>query len=194
MEFTVITPEDFKTTSWSGGTTTQLYIDPPTADYAKRDFNFRLSSASVEIEKSDFTRLPGVSRKIMVLDGKIIITHENQYAKTLNKFDTDAFKGDWKTTAEGTCTDFNLMTTGKTQGALFALIIKKPEVEEIVIDDSWNWLFFYVFSGKVSVNMESEMPILKEGHLLAVNKLTSERVHVNAIENSEVVVVAIATI
>ena len=83
MEFTIHTPKDFKNTNWSGGTTTQLYIYPPTADYAKRNFKFRLSTAKVEAEKSDFTSLPGISRQLMILDGDLTITHQKHYSKTI---------------------------------------------------------------------------------------------------------------
>ena len=191
MVFHILTAKDFKTTNWSGGTTTQLFIYPPTADYAKRDFNFRLSSARVEVEKSDFTALSGVSRKIMVLDGMITINHENHYTKTLNKFDSDAFEGDWKTSAEGTCTDFNLMTTEKTRGELTAFIIKESEFKKLPIDEIWNWLFIYVTLGKVSVDLDNEKLLLKQGNLLVVNDMESKTIHFSGIENSELVVVEI---
>ena len=34
------------TTRWSGGTTTEFYIDPPGSAYARRDFAVRISSAT----------------------------------------------------------------------------------------------------------------------------------------------------
>ena len=58
MTFTLLTPADYLTTSWSGGTTTQLTIAPAGAVYADRDFLWRVSSATVELDESDFTALP----------------------------------------------------------------------------------------------------------------------------------------
>ncbi|MDF1551007.1 MAG: HutD family protein, partial [Bacteroidales bacterium] len=104
MEFTIYKPEDFKTSTWSGGTTTQLFIYPSSADYLKRNFDFRISTAKVTVAKSDFTSLPEISRKIMILEGEITIQHQNRYSKQLKKFDIDEFEGDWKTSAIGTCT------------------------------------------------------------------------------------------
>ena len=50
MEWKLLTKEDYVTTTWSGGTTTQLAIAPEGAVYADRDFLWRLSSAGVELE------------------------------------------------------------------------------------------------------------------------------------------------
>ena len=108
MKTTILTPQQFTTSEWSGGSTTQLYIFPATATYAARDFELRISTAKVEVAASTFTALPGVQRKLMILEGAITITHEGQYSKHLKPFEVDEFSGDWKTTAVGTCTDFNV--------------------------------------------------------------------------------------
>ena len=50
MEWKLLTKEDYVTTTWSGGTTTQLAIAPEGAVYADREFLWRLSSAGVELE------------------------------------------------------------------------------------------------------------------------------------------------
>ena len=47
MKWELITQEQYVTTLWSGGTTTQLAIAPEGAVYADRDFLWRLSSAKV---------------------------------------------------------------------------------------------------------------------------------------------------
>jgi len=110
MGYSIITSHYLQPVSWSGGTTTELFIFPLTSDYHKRNFQFRLSTATVEKDKSDFTRLIGISRKLMVLDGKITLNHKDHYSRQINKFDVDEFEGDWKTSSIGKCTDFNLMT------------------------------------------------------------------------------------
>ena len=45
-----LTQADFVTTEWSGGTTTQLAISPERAAYGDREFLWRLSSATVELD------------------------------------------------------------------------------------------------------------------------------------------------
>ena len=69
MEWKLLTREDYATTNWSGGTTTQLSIAPEGAVYADRDFLWRLSSATVEDGESEFTPLPDYNRWILLLDG-----------------------------------------------------------------------------------------------------------------------------
>jgi len=63
-EVKLITKEQQKTSKWSGGTTTQLAIYPEDADYGKRNFTWRLSTATVEAAESVFTSLPGIDRII----------------------------------------------------------------------------------------------------------------------------------
>jgi len=187
MDFTIITAENFKTNNWSGGKTTQLFIYPSTAEYQQLDFNFRLSTAKVENEKSVFTSLPGVSRKLMILDGEIIINHENHYTKHLSKFEMDAFEGDWKTTAVGKCTDFNLMTTGKTTGELAAVSVEKNQFTFYNINNAWQWLLIYVFCGKVNVFIDTISHALIKDNLLVINKLETLSLKIEGVENSELI-------
>ena len=121
MKITILTQHNFQTSKWSGGTTTQLYIYPAHSSYADKNFDLRISMAKVEVEESSFTSLPGVYRKLMILEGAITIHHEGQYSKQLKPFDVENFKGDWKTTSLGICTDFNVMTTGEKQSELYHL-------------------------------------------------------------------------
>ena len=41
------TCEDYLSTKWSGGQTTELLVEPDSSSLAKRDFDFRLSTATV---------------------------------------------------------------------------------------------------------------------------------------------------
>ena len=55
------------TTRWSGGNTTEFYIFPQDSTYAQRDFQIRISSATVDDPESDFTLLPDFNRIICPL-------------------------------------------------------------------------------------------------------------------------------
>ncbi|MGV3631522.1 MAG: HutD family protein [Bacteroidota bacterium] len=98
-----------QTKTWSGGTTTELFIFPPTSSYAERNFDFRISTATVETEHSLFTDLTGFSRYLVILEGEMLIRHENRYEKHLGTFDFDTFEGSWKTESEGKVRDFNII-------------------------------------------------------------------------------------
>jgi len=188
MAFSIIKAENFNTSNWSGGTTTQLYIYPKTADYKNKTFDFRLSTARVDIEKSEFTPLPGVSRKIMILDGQIVISHKDHYSKELKKLDTDEFQGDWQTSSIGTCTDFNLMTTGTTKGDLSALVLREKQALEYLIEKDYSSLLIYLYSGKISFNMDHESDILNQGELLVLHNMEIEALQFSAHESSELII------
>jgi len=78
----LLTPaHEQNTTLWSGGTTTQLCIYPYAATYTGRDFIFRISTATIESEESVFTKLPGYTRILMLLEGHTSATR----GSTVNK-------------------------------------------------------------------------------------------------------------
>ena len=105
--------EDYKTSAWAGGTTTELFIWPIGADYAKREFAFRISSATVELEESDFTPLMGVARWITPLSGGFTLTHPGKAPVKMAPLDTPyPFSGEEATHCVGQATDFNLMLKG----------------------------------------------------------------------------------
>jgi environmental stress-induced protein Ves len=136
--------------SWSGGTTTQLFIYPEHTEYAKRDFMFRISTATVETERSTFTSLPGFSRILMILKGELTIHHVGQYDKKLLPFETDMFDGSWRTSAEGLVTDFNIMFAQDQNASLTAHHLKAATVQILTPDTSFS--FGYLVSGKALIN------------------------------------------
>lgn len=105
-----VTPDTYIISDWSGGKTTQIAIDPPTALYADRAFNFRLSSATVTLEESDFTPLPDYSRIIAPIEGQLSLTFNGGEAIVLNEMELCRFDGAWQTRSRGKVTDYNLMT------------------------------------------------------------------------------------
>lgn len=139
------------TSHWSGGTTTQLFIYPEEAEYKKQNFKFRISSAKVEVDESVFTKLEGIQRHLMVLDGELRISHKGHHGKQLSPFEVDSFKGDWETEAQGCVTDFNLMLSSDMTGRLEHVRLDGQENYTI---DSINSEFVGVFVWKGSVFLE----------------------------------------
>ena len=115
MRILHLTQKDYKTSAWSGGTTTELFIWPQGADYAKREFAFRISSAVVELEESDFTPLMGVERWITPLAGGFTLTHPGKAPVVMGPLSEPyRFSGEEATHCVGRATDFNLMLKGVT--------------------------------------------------------------------------------
>ncbi len=106
------------TSIWNGGTTTEIAIHPKNAVYSRRDFVWRISSACVESEESEFTILPGICRLIMVLEGNLTLEHEHHHSVRLEPFQQDAFAGDWMTRSRGRARDFNIMLSGSCTGQM----------------------------------------------------------------------------
>jgi uncharacterized protein len=180
------------TTSWSGGTTTQLFIYPENANYQERNFLFRISTATVETEESVFTKLPGISRQIMILAGTLKLEHTGRYTKILQKFETDSFEGDWETRGYGKVTDFNLMTTGKLQGTIYGTVMKKDETIQFQSIQQEQFVGLYVLKGIIEVLSGGLSLIGHEGDfILAMTGENVKRMTVCATEESEIAIARI---
>lgn len=118
MRFKVFKDEDHKISEWDGGKTKELAIFPETAEYAERNFIWRLSSATIEREEARFSELPDYDRVIMVLEGEVVLSYENQRVARLQRLEQDRFDGGWKTTGFGKITDYNLMVRKGNEGYL----------------------------------------------------------------------------
>lgn len=57
----------YKTTKWSGGQTQEIYIFPGNSSYHSKDFEFRISTATVSKAGAPFTPLLGYHRILMPL-------------------------------------------------------------------------------------------------------------------------------
>lgn len=134
MEVEIRESSQYKTTDWSGGRTTELYIFPEDGDYAQREFLIRISSATVENGESRFTKLPGIRRELMILEGEMGLVHEGQRSREMKPYDVDSFLGSWDTVSFGTSPvrDFNLMAKESMETSMTF------EQVETVKEFSWN--------------------------------------------------------
>lgn len=113
MRILHLTKKDYKTSAWSGGTTTELFIWPAGADYSKRAFSLRISSATVDLPESDFTPLSGVERWITPISGGFTLTHPGKSPVIMPPLAAPyRFSGEEATHCVGMATDFNLMLKG----------------------------------------------------------------------------------
>ncbi len=185
MKVQLLPSKSFNTNVWSGGTTTELFIFPSTANYAARNFDFRLSTATVEVETSEFTALPGIARKLMVLEGKTTLTHQNHHTAKLAKFAVDTFLGDWKTTSAGKCTDFNVMTRGEIESKISGFEIQKDATRNYQLQENCTWLFVYVFNGEI--NLRNQNISAKKGDLFVLENPTQSTLNLKSAKDSELV-------
>lgn len=179
----------FHTIDWGGGKSTELFIFPENANYAKREFDFRLSTATVEIEESLFSPLEGVDRKLMILEGEMHLYHENHHEKLLKKYDVDEFHGGWKTRSEGKCVDFNLMLKNGTKGSVKGLSLEKGASQNGHFFGSH--FFIWIYSGEIELEHENQSKILKKMELIHLCESTNKNISFKAKQSSEIVIVEI---
>lgn len=176
MNLKILKKADFTTTKWSGGDTTQLYIYPEDGSYAERNFLFRLSSATVTDEKSTFTKLDGVSRKLMVLAGEMKLEHLGRYSKVLREFEQDSFMGDWDTVSYGKVIDFNLMTKEGCTGRLENIkVASGSEVTlELTHNESSNVIrALYPVGNSIKLLFGEKEIVVEEKNLLIIEQTKS---------------------
>ena len=166
---TLLRAKDFQVSDWSGGKTKQLYLSPPTGHYSKRDFDYRLSTATVELAESQFSDLSGFHRILMSLDHTLHLHNASRQEKTvLAPFTPYIFEGSDSITSRGTCTDFNLIYSDHYQGQMLAI----SDREELSQDETIQ--FIYALSDLMVTGTGLSSLNLETGQLLIVEKETQE--------------------
>lgn len=172
FDINIITKEQQKTNTWAGGTTTQIAIYPDDSNYIDRDFLWRLSSAVVELEESNFTRLPGFDRHLMVLEGELKLVHSEHHSVILMQYEQDSFKGCWDTVSFGRARDFNLMLKEGVKGRLEHYISAVGQRFGIKLEKECQRQGFfacYCYKGQISIEVMGKFEALEEGDLMLIS-------------------------
>ena len=166
---TLLRAKDFQVSDWSGGKTKQLYLSPPTGHYGKREFDYRLSTATVELAESQFSDLSGFHRILMSLDQTLHLHNASRQEETvLAPFTPYFFEGSDSITSRGTCTDFNLIYSDHYQGQMIAI----SDREELSQDEAIQ--FIYALSDLMVTGTGLPSLNLETGQLLIVEKEAQE--------------------
>ena len=111
MNIRILDPASRRVTNWSGGTTTELYLYPSDGSYAERRFLFRISSATIDVPESRFTRLEGVTRYLTPLSEGFYLKRNGHWS-FLPFGDVLCFFGEEDILSRGSGRDLNLMLKG----------------------------------------------------------------------------------
>ena len=145
-------PADYTVSDWSGGRTVQLSIGPEGERYADRKFLWRISSATVELETSEFTALPDYERLIAPIRGEMILSHNGGEEILLRPFDVHRFDGADLTVSKGKCTDFNLMLRkGKVTGEMRSIRLGSGGQQRITPEMPGDTVLLYLAEGTARV-------------------------------------------
>ena len=162
----VRTEKDYKVSKWSGGDTTELYLYPEDGDYRSGNFQLRISSATVEVERSEFTSLPGVERYLMIFQGHLDMINGEKEKVSLEPYEVDHFDGGIPTVSYGKVVDFNLMLKNGAGGRMEALCLDKGEEKRIQPEGRENFLAIYVKEGEIRIGDKNikaqELGVIKD--------------------------------
>ncbi len=190
----IIRKEEYKTSQWAGGTTTELFIYPKDAIYRERNFKWRLSSAKVDVEESTFTHLPGILRIIMILEGELTLEHEGHHSTSLKPFEQDHFSGEWITRSFGKVVDFNLMMNQGCNGKVEVISMDKGEEKDILLNNKIEDIkqfyeigeAFYCVNGNIEIIIEKEEKLsLDEGDLFLITRKVKDKIDTLKFLNSQ---------
>lgn len=162
----IVTEADFLISDWSGGTTTQLFIFPEGTTLAGRDFDWRISSAVIQTEESDFTPFDGYERILIPLKGKLEMEHQTPNGvirQNVNQFELARFSGSWPTKGKGKLTDFNLIFRPNYHPKVQISYFK----EETQMSLEETTMVLYLLTGSVAINdqlIQAPVLILNNEH------------------------------
>lgn len=108
FNYTVYKKKNLVPSIWDGGKTYEYRIFPETSDYADKDFLFRISSASIEKVPSGFTRFPGYTRFLVMLDNNLELVR-NGIKEHYTPQDVFVFDSNDEIVSNSLGNDFNLM-------------------------------------------------------------------------------------
>ncbi len=110
--------------TWKGGKTEELCIVPEDASLQERNFDLRISSATIDLERSEFSDFTGYRRYLMKLEGDITLFIDDK---------TIIIKGDEAFEFMG---DEKVISISKEPSRDFNVIIKKDKKADISIKEN----------------------------------------------------------
>lgn len=151
---------------WQGGVTYELALGPEGSSYAGRDFLYRVSSAVVELDESEFTPLPDYERIILPLDGELVLRHGDGEPVVLPPLATHRFDGAARTHSRGRAQDFNLMLRkGRCAGDV--RVLRGAASKDFAALPDCPCRLFFCARGKLEVALDGEAFALLPGDSLA---------------------------
>jgi environmental stress-induced protein Ves len=137
MKITIIKKENLQPNLWNGGKTYQYYIHPENSSFATKEFDIRISVASIEKVPSIFTKFNGFKRYLVMLNSELFIYRNNNPEK-YKSLEVFAFNSDDDIQSQSLGFDFNVMISEKITSELVLIgnqhIFDKPKVFVFAIE------------------------------------------------------------
>lgn len=175
MKKQIISQSSYKVSKWSGGETTEVFLYPPEGHYALNEFDYRVSTAKVELEESTFSSLPGYKRIIMSLDNPLELHHRGKEGLRkikLAPYQINYFSGDDTTKSFGKCTDFNLIYSPKIGGEMKT----KQSNEKINLKKGVTYILYALEVVEVIFHESTESVCLEMGTSLVIDEIEEDSI------------------
>lgn len=156
----VIDIENCITEKWSGGITTEIYRIPSNS---LSNYDIRISQANIIDSPSTFTRLPGIQRTLILLDGKLELNH-NGTIESLHQFECSRLDGECLTRSKGVARVLNIMSPKKLNYSHEYSTVAITEEETILHGKDSILDAFYMSHENVKINGQ----VLKNNRLIVL--------------------------
>ncbi len=162
-----------KKSSWLGGETFEYAIFPLESSVQAQDFEFRISSATIDLPESNFTKFEKHKRFLMLLEGEMDIVFHKKRSKKLKKYDFVEFLGSWVThsISKTKVRDFNVIYNSSYELYFSKIKLKK----NTILSQESEFTFLLNLSEKFEINsicvdtfdlLKIENPVIFEDDLL----------------------------
>lgn len=156
-----ISKQKIQPNQWDGGLTYEYFIYPVDSQYVNRNFDFRISSATIEKIPSNFTQFQGYFRYLVMLDNSLHILRNNRIEE-YGKLEIFEFHSNEKIISNSLGNDFNLMISNRIQ-----------EHDLIVFQGSKvvnaDWIILFALSETVVYINQIEQKLISNDCLLIEN-------------------------
>ncbi len=163
MKISIVKWSDFKTSTWSGGTTSEIIIVPEGAEVGKRNFNLRISTATCDLDESVFSDYTGYKRYIAPVDGELVLDVEGSEIK-LNPYEVYEFNGSDAVTGYSKVRDYNLIFKEGLDALMESFVLRDIKVLTLT---SKNYLI-QSFDSDIRFETENESGVLNKNDALLI--------------------------
>lgn len=169
MNYTKILFEQINPNVWDGGKTYEYFIYPKNSNYNLRNFDFRISSATIEKTPAIFTKFQSYTRYLVMLDTNLILNYNSSEIKIQkNEIFKFSSTSDISSYSEGN--DFNVMLSDRIKDHHLTLV-------HGTYSSYKTWVILFALQPtKLIINKKNHF--LKEKELLVFENFNHEKIEI----------------
>jgi len=174
IKITIIENEKLQPIQWDGGLTYEYFIYPENAKYKDKNFDFRISCATIEKTPAVFTQFKGYNRYLMMLDNELIISR-NQLEEAYAQHQIFDFDSNDHILSYSKGNDFNLMVSN--QQFVTQMLFFKGKV---ILRSKWIILFA---TTQTNVRVNDINYCLNQKDCLIIYNIDNQKVRIDVMQS-----------